>query len=131
MSRRATYCAWSDRPRRTPRWRTSTSRSSCRSSDLMALNFPDSPSSGQVFNNWVWDGTKWGAPAGAGYAPIDSPTFTGDPKAPTPATGDNDTSLATTAFVQTALTGAAIGAPNKLLNPFMEVDQANEGTATA
>lgn len=29
-----------------------------------------------------------------------SPTFTGDPKAPTAATGDNDTSIATTAFVQ-------------------------------
>lgn len=29
-----------------------------------------------------------------------SPTFTGDPKAPTPATADNDTSIATTAFVK-------------------------------
>jgi hypothetical protein len=36
------------------------------------------------------------------YAPIDSPTFTGDPKAPTPPAGDNDTSIATTAFVTTA-----------------------------
>lgn len=33
-------------------------------------------------------------------SPIDSPTFTGDPKAPTPATSDNDTSIATTAFVK-------------------------------
>ncbi len=33
-------------------------------------------------------------------APINSPTFTGDPKAPTPLTGDNDTSIATTAFVK-------------------------------
>lgn len=33
-------------------------------------------------------------------APINSPTFTGDPKAPTPATGDNDTSIATTAHVK-------------------------------
>lgn len=33
-------------------------------------------------------------------APIHSPTFTGDPKAPTPAKSDNDTSIATTAFVQ-------------------------------
>lgn len=32
-------------------------------------------------------------------APIASPTLTGDPKAPTPALGDNDTSIATTAFV--------------------------------
>jgi hypothetical protein len=34
------------------------------------------------------------------YAPIADPVFTGDPKAPTPATGDNDTSIATTAFVK-------------------------------
>ena len=33
-------------------------------------------------------------------ANLASPTFTGDPKAPTPATGDNDTSIATTAFVK-------------------------------
>jgi hypothetical protein len=36
----------------------------------------------------------------ADRAPIASPTFTGDPKAPTPATVDNDTSIATTAFVK-------------------------------
>lgn len=42
-----------------------------------------------------------------GKAPIASPTFTGDPKAPTPADGDNDTSIATTAFVQTAVAAAA------------------------
>lgn len=34
-------------------------------------------------------------------APIASPTFTGDPKAPTPAAADNDTSIATTAWSQT------------------------------
>jgi hypothetical protein len=34
------------------------------------------------------------------YAALASPTFTGDPKAPTPATSDNDTSIATTAFVK-------------------------------
>lgn len=33
-------------------------------------------------------------------ADIASPTFTGDPKAPTPPTADNDTSIATTAYVQ-------------------------------
>lgn len=33
-------------------------------------------------------------------ADIASPTFTGDPKAPTPSVGDNDTSIATTAFVR-------------------------------
>jgi hypothetical protein len=45
----------------------------------------------------------------AGLAPLASPTFTGDPKAPTPIAGDNDTSIATTAFVAGAI--AAIPAP--------------------
>jgi hypothetical protein len=36
-------------------------------------------------------------------APLASPVFTGNPTAPTPAQFDNDTSLATTAFVQRAL----------------------------
>lgn len=42
-------------------------------------------------------------PSGAsisGFAPLASPTFTGDPKSVTPATSDNDTSIATTAFVK-------------------------------
>ena len=36
----------------------------------------------------------------SGYATLASPIFTGDPRAPTPATADNDTSIATTAFVK-------------------------------
>jgi hypothetical protein len=36
----------------------------------------------------------------AAKAPLASPVFVGDPKAPTPATGDSDTSIATTAFVK-------------------------------
>lgn len=36
----------------------------------------------------------------AGKADLASPVFTGDPRAPTPATADNDTSIATTAFVK-------------------------------
>ena len=43
------------------------------------------------------------------YAPIASPTFTGDPQAPTPITGDKDTSIATTAFVNAEI--AADAAP--------------------
>ena len=39
-------------------------------------------------------------------APLASPTFTGDPKAPTPSAADNDTSIATTAFVTGAITTA-------------------------
>lgn len=38
-------------------------------------------------------------------AALASPTFTGDPKAPTAGLGDNDTSLATTAFVQSTVGG--------------------------
>lgn len=37
------------------------------------------------------------------FAPINNPVFTGDPQAPTPAPGDNDNSLATTAFVTAAV----------------------------
>ena len=44
------------------------------------------------------------------YAPIASPTFTGSPKAPTPATGDSSTQLATTAFVQQSV--GAVAVPN-------------------
>lgn len=37
----------------------------------------------------------------AGKAPLASPVLTGNPTAPTPTAGDNDTSIATTAFVST------------------------------
>lgn len=40
-------------------------------------------------------------------ANIASPVFTGDPQAPTPALADNDTSIATTAFVKSAITAGA------------------------
>lgn len=43
------------------------------------------------------------ATAVATKADLASPALTGTPTAPTPSTGDNDTSIATTAFVQTAL----------------------------
>ncbi|EJT4785971.1 phage tail protein [Escherichia coli] len=48
------------------------------------------------------------------YAPKESPTFTVTPKAPTPAAGNNTTQLATTAFVQAALTALINGAPATL-----------------
>lgn len=41
----------------------------------------------------------------ASIASLASPVFTGDPKAPTPALGDNDTSVATTEFVQKTVGG--------------------------
>lgn len=52
------------------------------------------------------------ATAATTYAPIASPTFTGNPKAPTPVARDNDTSIATTAFVQTELVTKVDEAPN-------------------
>lgn len=41
------------------------------------------------------------------YAALANPVFTGDPRAPTPATADNDTSIATTAYVKAQ--GYAVG----------------------
>ncbi|STJ83352.1 phage tail fiber protein [Escherichia coli] len=43
-----------------------------------------------------------------------NPTFTGEPKAPTPAAGNNTTRIATTAFVQAAITALINGAPATL-----------------
>ncbi|EFO0434354.1 phage tail protein [Escherichia coli] len=48
------------------------------------------------------------------YAPKESPTLTGTPKAPTPAKGNNTTQIATTAFVQAAITALINGAPATL-----------------
>jgi hypothetical protein len=47
--------------------------------------------------------TSLGLAIGTDVAAIASPAFTGNPTAPTPTFGDNDTSIATTAFVQAAL----------------------------
>jgi hypothetical protein len=41
-------------------------------------------------------------PTDTSRAPLASPAFTGNPTAPTPSPGDNDTSIATTAFVTAA-----------------------------
>lgn len=43
------------------------------------------------------------------FATLNSPAFTGNPTAPTPSPGDNDTSIATTAFVASAVAGATAG----------------------
>lgn len=79
----------------------------------MAFDFPNSPFLAQVVVGpnglqYIWDGTKWiPGTTPNNLAPINAPTFTGDPKAPTPTAGDNDTSIATTAFVQNAISGIA------------------------
>ncbi|WP_410401418.1 phage tail protein [Escherichia coli] len=48
------------------------------------------------------------------YAQKHNPTFTGEPKAPTPAAGNNTTRIATTEFVQAAITALINGAPATL-----------------
>ncbi|MCV0986757.1 phage tail protein [Escherichia coli] len=48
------------------------------------------------------------------YAQKHNPTFTGEPKAPTPAAGNNTTRIATTEFVQAAITALLNGAPATL-----------------
>ena len=58
----------------------------------------------------------------APLAPLASPAFTGAPTAPTPASGDNSTKVATTAFVQAAVAGAT---PN--LDYVMRVDAETGG----
>jgi hypothetical protein len=65
----------------------------------------------------------------AGYAPIASPTFTGDPKAPTPTAGDNDTSIATTAFVTAAVAagGGGTGAVRYDISQGLTAPQQTQG----
>ncbi len=58
------------------------------------------------------------------YAPKESPTLTGTPKAPTPAEGNNTTQIATTAFVQAALMALINGAP-ATLDTLKEIAAAN------
>lgn len=50
----------------------------------------------------------------ADKAPLASPAFTGNPTAPTPTAGDNDTSVATTAFVAAAVAALIDSAPGTL-----------------
>jgi hypothetical protein len=69
------------------------------------------------------DLTDWAATI-APYAPLANPVFTGDPKAPTPSPGDNDTSIATTAFVATAISGLGGGGGGI-------ADAPNDGTSYA
>ncbi|HAH1220318.1 TPA: phage tail protein [Escherichia coli] len=54
------------------------------------------------------------------YAQKHNPTFTGEPKAPTPAAGNNTTRIATTEFVQAAITALINGAP-ATLNTLKEI----------
>lgn len=71
----------------------------------MPIDFPASPSVGQqyIYAGVTYTYTARGVWSAASFAPLDSPAFIGNPTAPTAGQGDNDTSIATTAFVQTAM----------------------------
>ena len=58
-------------------------------------------------------------------APLASPTLTGTPKAPTATAGTNTTQIATTAFVQTAVSNLVNGAP-ETMNTLNELAEAIE-----
>ena len=72
------------------------------------------------------------AAATATFAPLASPVFTGNPTAPTAAAGDSDTSIATTAFVQTAVAAAQhnVGR-NRLHNSAFRINQRGYVSGTA
>jgi hypothetical protein len=79
----------------------------------------DTTSGTNLANGWIWKirnagNTAWDTlldllTALNLKANLASPTFTGDPKAPTPSPGDNDTSIATTAFVAAAVAASGGG----------------------
>jgi hypothetical protein len=103
----------------------------------MALDFPNAPTTGQNFTGpngvvWQWDGVKWVSGAGTTvYAPLSSPVFVGDPRAPNPAAGDADTSVATTSFVAASV-GTALHdiGRNLIHNPLFNVAQRGAGPFT-
>lgn len=66
------------------------------------------PTGGETWNAAHWTATSLADAfaALADKAPLASPAFTGTPTAPTPSASDNSTKLATTAFVQSAVSGA-------------------------
>lgn len=68
----------------------------------------------RTINGVAFDGTANIAITDDSKAPLNSPVLTGDPRAPTPAVGDNDTSIATTAFVQAAIAALINGSPEAL-----------------
>ena len=97
----------------------------------MAIDFPNTPSNNDQYTvgttTWMYNGTAWVIVLGessiaTGAVTTDkiaasavtsakiaaSPSLTGTPLAPTAAGGTNTTQIATTAFVTTAVSGAAI-----------------------
>lgn len=73
--------------------------------DLTKLATLDGGSLTNLNGTEIRSGTVAEARIDSALARLAGPTFTGDPKAPTPTAGDNDESIATTAYVQTAISG--------------------------
>lgn len=65
------------------------------------------------------------------YAPIGNAALTGNPTAPTPSFGDNDTSIATTAFVLANAAPIANPSANLIINGDMATSQENGTTVIA
>lgn len=82
-----------------------TAQSTASNALTTANNAQSAATTAQTTANTAQQGlsTKADVSALFGLAPLASPTFTGDPKAPTPATTDNDTSVATTAYTRAAI----------------------------
>jgi hypothetical protein len=68
-------------------------------------NIPFMDGTGSAGVNGLYSRYDHVHPSDTSRAPLVSPAFTGNPTAPTPAPGDSDTSIATTAFVTTAVAG--------------------------
>jgi hypothetical protein len=98
------------------------------------FDFPSPPTANQIVAapngaQFQWDGTKWGNyPLPTQMAPANAPVFTGDARAVTPAPGDADTSIATTAFVAASTATALHDVGRNLLhNPLMAIAQRGTG----
>lgn len=63
-----------------------------------------------------------------GYAPINTPVFTGNPQAPTPALDDSDASLATTSFVKGVVAGVLTKNVAGGVNVTLTAAEAGSGT---
>ncbi len=71
-----------------------------------------------------------------GGAPIASPTFTGTPAAPTASAGTNTTQIATTAFIQAAITALSLGTASQRnvgtgTNQIPDMSKFNAGSSNA
>ena len=78
--------------------------------------------------NWLKDQVDTINQDRTGYAPKASPVFTGVPTAPTAALGTNNTQIATTAFVKTAI-AALVGSAPAALDTLEELARALAGDA--